>query len=128
HLDDEGFVHFASRIDDIVRSAGVNVSTTEVERELNALPRVRMAVAVGLPHPTLGQALVACIVPADPDLDEAQVLAALRPRLSSYKLPRATVFLDESELRFTVSQKVQRAPLRDEAARRIAAEGRWSDE
>src|SRR4051812_15139476 len=127
YLDDDGFLFFASRIDDVVRSAGVNVSTSEIERELGGMDGVRIAVALGLPHPTLGQALVVCVVrdAGAEDLQSEDVAAWLRPRVASYKVPRAVLFVDESDLKFTVSQKVQLAELRQLAAARIEALGLW---
>ena len=114
-----GFLWFSSRIDDIVRSAGVNVSTLELERELEASPRVRQAIVLGVPHPTVGQALVACIVAEDGSLGTDDVLAWLRPRVATYKLPRAVLFFGEDEITYTVSQKVQRGELREAAIARI---------
>jgi len=124
-LDDDGFLWFSSRIDDIVRSAGVNVSTTELERELGADERVRLAVVVGLPHPSLGQALVACIVKEDEGLSADDVVAYLRPRVASYKIPRAVLFFADGDIAYTMSQKVQLADLRDRAAGRVAELGLW---
>jgi acyl-coenzyme A synthetase/AMP-(fatty) acid ligase len=124
-LDDHGFLWFSSRIDDIVRSAGVNVSTTELERELVADERVRLAVVVGLPHPTLGQALVACIVKEDDGLTADEVVAGLRPKVASYKIPRAVLFFADADISYTMSQKVQLADLREKAARRVADLGLW---
>jgi acyl-CoA synthetase (AMP-forming)/AMP-acid ligase II len=125
YLDDSGFLFFASRVDDVVRSAGVNVSTSELESELAQLEGVRLAVALGIPHPTLGQAMVACIVPERDGMASEDVLAWLRPRVASYKLPRAVLFFDESDLKFTVSQKVQRADLRELVIERVTRLGLW---
>jgi acyl-CoA synthetase (AMP-forming)/AMP-acid ligase II len=118
-LDEDGNFYFSSRIDDLVRSGGVNVSTGELERVLAGHQGVKHVVALGVAHPRLGQALVACIVPEDPGLTGDDVMAWLRPRLASYKLPRAVLFFDESELTFTLSQKVERTSLRDAAAERL---------
>ncbi|HLY83950.1 MAG TPA: class I adenylate-forming enzyme family protein [Acidimicrobiales bacterium] len=125
YIDDAGFLFFVSRIDDVVRSAGINVSTSELEREIAELDGVRLAVALGIPHPTLGQALVACIVAERAGMRSEDVLEWLRPRIASYKLPRAVLFFDESELKYTVSQKVQRADLRELAVERIKDLGLW---
>jgi fatty-acyl-CoA synthase len=118
-LDDDGNFFFSSRIDDLVRSGGVNVSTGELERVLSGHEAVKHVVALGVAHPRLGQALVACIVPEDPDLTGDDVMAWLRPRLASYKLPRAVLLFDESDLTFTLSQKIERTSLRDAAAGRL---------
>ena len=133
YLDSGGYLYFSGRADDLVRSAGVNVSAAELERELGQHPQVRLVVALGVPHPRLGQALVACVVrektpagaPPDALLDADQIARWLRPRLATYKQPRAVLFFEESELSFTGSQKVQRAPLRERVLRRIEQEALW---
>jgi acyl-CoA synthetase (AMP-forming)/AMP-acid ligase II len=137
YLDSGGYLYFSGRADDLVRSAGVNVSAAELERELGQHPQVRLVVALGVPHPRLGQALVACVVRekapagAQPDalpdalLDADEIARWLRPRLATYKQPRAVLFFEESELSFTGSQKVQRAPLRERVLRRIEQEALW---
>ncbi len=124
-LDAAGNFYFSSRVDDLVRSGGVNVSTGELERVLADDDAVKHVIALGLPHPRLGQALVACVVPEGPGLTADQVLDWLRPRLASYKLPRAVLFFDESDLTFTLSQKVERATLREAAMARVDALGLW---
>jgi fatty-acyl-CoA synthase len=125
YLSSDGHLYFTGRTDDIVRTAGVNVSTTEVEQVLTQNTAVSLAVAVGLPHPSLGQALVACVVPRTGPLDESELLAWLRERLASYKVPRCVLVFDEGELRFTVSQKVRRDHLRELATARVAELGLW---
>ena len=80
---------------------------------------------VGLPHPSLGQALVACIVKEDEALSADDVVAYLRPRVASYKIPRAVLFFADGDISYTMSQKVQLADLRDQAARRVAEAGLW---
>jgi acyl-CoA synthetase (AMP-forming)/AMP-acid ligase II len=118
-VDDDGALRFHGRLDDVIRISGANVSTTEVEQALVSHPDIRIAVALGVPHPRLGQALVAGVVPNDEDLDEADIVAWLRTRLAGFKVPRRVLVLHEDELRFTVSQKVQRSHLRDLALSRL---------
>jgi len=124
-LDAEGNFYFSSRVDDLVRSGGVNVSTGELERLLSGHDGVKHAIAVGVPHPRLGHALVVCIVRDAPDLTADDVVAWLRPQLASYKLPRAVLFFDESDLTFTLSQKVERTSLREAAAKQLAELALW---
>jgi acyl-CoA synthetase (AMP-forming)/AMP-acid ligase II len=57
---------------------------------------------------------------ADAAVDEDQVRAFVSERLSSFKVPRRVLFVEESELTFTGSNKVTTAPLRELAARRLA--------
>jgi acyl-CoA synthetase (AMP-forming)/AMP-acid ligase II len=62
--------------------------------------------------------VVACIVPeAGVTLDEHQVRAFAAKRLSSYKVPRRVLFMQEGDLTLTGSNKVKLAPLRELATR-----------
>ena len=124
-IDDDGNLNLSSGIDDLIRSGGMNVSTLEVERELSGFGRVRLVVCIGVPHPSLGQALVACVVPRTSNLIEEDVIAWLRPRLASYKRPRRVVFLLEADFTYTMSRKVRRGHLRDLVVERINAAGGW---
>ena len=82
---------------------------------------------MGVPHETLGELVVACIVPhAGAALDEDTVRNFVREKLASYKVPRRVLFFGESDLRLTGSAKVKTGDLRDLAARTLAAES--SDE
>ena len=84
-------------------------------------PGVKVAATVGVPHDTLGEMVVACVVPeSGVVVDEAAVRSFLAQRLSSYKVPRRVLFLEESDLTLTASNKVKTAPLRELAARRLA--------
>lgn len=124
-LDRDGNLYFVGRTDDIVRTAGVNVSTIEVEQVLATHPAVNLAVAFGVPHPELDQALVACVVPKAGDFDEQEILAWLEQRLARYKLPRRVIAFDEAELTFTASEKVQRSQLRALVTARMADGRAW---
>jgi fatty-acyl-CoA synthase len=71
-------------------------------------------------HDTLGEMVIACIVPeSGTALDERAVRAFVAGRLSSYKVPRGIFFLAESELSLTGSNKLKTAALREPAARRL---------
>jgi len=76
---------------------------------------------VGVPHDKLGEMVVACVVAENGAVvDEAAVRSYLSQRLSSYKVPRRVLFIQESDLSFTSSNKVRTAPLRELAARHLA--------
>jgi fatty-acyl-CoA synthase len=123
-LDADGHLHWTGRLSGLIKTGGANVSPVEVERVLAAYPGLRVATAVGVPHPTLGEVLVVCAVPASgaPAPDEAGVQAYVRERLAPYKVPRRVLLLDEREFRYTANQKVQLGPLRETALRRLEAE------
>jgi len=122
-LDVEGRLHWTGRLSNLVKTGGANVSPLEIESALAAHPKLRAALAVGVPHPTLGEALVLCAVAADgAEPDEAEVREFLRAKLAAYKIPRRVLFFGADELSFTGTQKIQLAPLREAALRRLGAE------
>ena len=63
--DEEGFLYFVGRRDDIIKSRGEKVAPREVEAVLHAAPGVRSAAVVGAPDGLLGEAVVAYVVPRD---------------------------------------------------------------
>ncbi|HEX4051628.1 MAG TPA: malonyl-CoA synthase [Steroidobacteraceae bacterium] len=107
--DADGYVTIVGRARDLIISGGYNVYPREVELEIDALPGVLESAVIGLPHPDLGEAVTAVIVPAKPAPEEAQLLAALRQRLAGYKLPKRVLFV--AELPRNIMGKVQKAQL-----------------
>jgi len=88
---------------------------------LQQCPGVKIAATVGVPHDTLGEIVVACVVPEDgAQVDEKSVRAFAAQHLSSYKLPRRVLLLEESDLAVTASNKIKTADLRALAAKRLA--------
>lgn len=136
-IDSDGFVHWDGRVHDMIRSRGANVAPVEIERALMDWGGLKLPRAVGLPHPVFGEAIVVCGVVSGVHLrdggdsvGEAAVVAALRERLASYKLPHRVLFFAEDELHLTGTQKVRAGQLRRLAARRIVdedADGPWSE-
>lgn len=120
-VDDQGRLHWQGRLNDIIKTGGANVSPLEIDAVLAECPGVKVAATVGVPHDKLGEMVVACVVTeSGAVVDEASVRAFVSKRLSSYKVPRRVLFLQESDLSLTASNKVKTAPLRDLAARRLA--------
>jgi fatty-acyl-CoA synthase len=120
-VDDAGQLHWQGRLNDIIKTGGANVSPLEIDTVLCECPGVKIAATVGVPHDTLGEMVVACVVPTSgAAIDEAAVRAFVSQRLSSYKVPRRVLFVEESDLALTGSNKVKTAPLRELAARRLA--------
>ena len=120
-VDDQGRLHWQGRLNDIIKTGGANVSPLEIDAVLAECPGVKIGATVGVPHDKLGEMVVACVVP-DPGatVDEGAVRSYLSQRLSSYKVPRRVLFIQESDLSLTSSNKVKTAPLRELAARHLA--------
>jgi len=123
-LDADGALHWTGRLSNLIKTGGANVSPVEIEECLEKHPGLKHAVVVGVPHPTLGELVVLCVVPAaGAKIDEAELRAWLRERLAAYKVPKRVLEFAASELAWTGNQKVQVAPLREAARKRLAAEG-----
>jgi acyl-CoA ligase (AMP-forming) (exosortase A-associated) len=91
--DEEGFLYFIGRRDEMIKTSGYRVSPTEVEEVIYATGRVTDAVAVGIPHPTLGQSIVVVAAAAPGiDPDSAQLLAECRKSLPLFMLPATIVW------------------------------------
>lgn len=85
--DDEGFLFFVGRGDDMIKTSGYRVSPTEIEEAASDTGLVRDVVAVGVADDALGQRIVLVVSAAQPDLTERALVAALRGRLPAYMLP-----------------------------------------
>jgi acyl-CoA ligase (AMP-forming) (exosortase A-associated) len=87
-MDEEGFLYFISRRDEMIKTSGYRVSPTEVEEVVYATGQVAEAAALGIPHPVLGQAIVVVATPHEGRrLDAAALLAACKQRLPAFMLP-----------------------------------------
>jgi amino acid adenylation domain-containing protein len=117
-MDEEGFLYFVARRDDIIKTRGEKVSPKEVENVLYALPGVREAALVGVPDPVLGQALKALLV-VDPDagIDARAVISHCRAHLEDFMVPREVEFRDA--LPRTGTGKIRRSALQAEAEGRV---------
>jgi len=85
--DDEGFLSFVGRTDDMIKTSGYRVSPTEIEEAAYATGLVRDAVAFGVEDATLGQRIVLVVSAIAATLDEAELTAALRVSLPLYMVP-----------------------------------------
>ncbi len=104
--DADGDFYFRGRSGDIIRTAGAQVSPREVEGAISdILGGGLLPVVVGTPDPERGQAVTAVLV-GDAPFDEEALRAALKARLSPYKVPRRFVALRESDLPTLSSGKV----------------------
>jgi len=122
-LDAGGALHWTGRLSNLIKTGGANVSPVEIMELLETHPGLRLGIPVGIEHPTLGEALVLCAVVAEGAVvDEESLRAWLRERLAAYKVPRRVLFFRAEELAYTGNQKVQVAPLREAALRRLREE------
>jgi fatty-acyl-CoA synthase len=121
YLDDADRLFWEGRLTDIIKTGGANVSPLEVDEVLTSYPGVKVAKTVGVPHETLGEVVVACVVPHDGStLDPDEIRAFLSQRLASYKVPRHVLFFRDDEIELTGTAKIKSAELRELAAKQLA--------
>jgi long-chain acyl-CoA synthetase len=112
--DEEGYLYFVGRKDDIIKTRGEKVSPKEVENVLYSLDGVREATVVGVPDAVLGMALKAVVVPAEPgSLSEQQVIRHCAARLEDFMVPKQVEF--RTELPKTDTGKIRRSEVQAEA-------------
>jgi acyl-CoA ligase (AMP-forming) (exosortase A-associated) len=112
--DDEGFLYFIGRRDDMIKTSGYRVSPTEIEEVLYGTQAVGEAAAFGVPHPTLGQSIVVVVTPKnDGAVETAVLLAACRERLPAYMVP-ARIDCRSGPLPRNPNGKIDRKQLRTE--------------
>jgi acetyl-CoA synthetase len=117
-MDEDGYVEFFGRDDDVITSSGYRIGPTEIEDCLISHPAVRLAAAVGKPDPVRTEIVKAYVVLSD-DFRPSDALANeirdwVKLRLSMHEYPREVEFIDA--LPMTTTGKVIRRLLRDRAA------------
>ena len=116
-FDDEGFLHVAGRLKEMIKCGGENVFPAEVERCLLDHPAIAEAAVFGLPDPDWGEIVAAAVVPRPGTaLSEDDVVAHVRARLAGYKKPRVVRFLDALP-RTASTRQVQKTLLREQWTR-----------
>jgi acyl-CoA synthetase (AMP-forming)/AMP-acid ligase II len=123
-LDKHGVLHWTGRLSNLIKTGGANVSPLEIEGVLSQFSGLKAGLAVGIPHPTLGEAIVLCAVPTHDSAVEAEAVRAfLREKLAAYKVPRVVLLFADDELSYTGNQKIQSGPLRELALARAERDG-----
>jgi acyl-CoA synthetase (AMP-forming)/AMP-acid ligase II len=108
--DADGYLHLVDRVDDVVKTGALAVSTLRVEAALHEHPAVAEAAVVGVPHPVLGQVLAAAVVSTGENRDAAALRAFLAGRLGRHELPARICFTDA--LPYNPAGKVVKRELR----------------
>ena len=89
--DEEGYLYFINRNDEMIKTSGYRVSPTEIEDIIHGTGLVTEAVAVGLPHAALGQAILLVVTPSlgakGDDILKNAVLSRCRRELSNFMVP-----------------------------------------
>ena len=105
--DEDGFLFFSGRSDDIIKTRGEKVSPLEVEQTLHGIAGIKEAIVLGVDDPQLGQAIKAFVVLEDgSDLTDRKIKKMCLARLENFMVPQSVVVLDK--LPKTANGKVDR--------------------
>ncbi len=85
--DEEGYLYFVGRTDDMIKTSGYRVSPTEIEEAAYASGLVRDVVALGVDEPGIGHRIVVVVTPVADELDVKSLIAAMRRALPLYMVP-----------------------------------------
>lgn len=119
-FDENGYLHFATRLKDVIKTAGVNVAAVEVEEALARHAAVKAAHVVGVAHPTRGQNIAAFVVPQPGvNASEQELRDFCKQTLAAYKVPRHIFVIEETSVPRTGSGKIEKPRLQQEAERRL---------
>jgi acyl-coenzyme A synthetase/AMP-(fatty) acid ligase len=109
-IDEEGYLYFIGRADDVFKSGGGKVAPTEVEGVLFNIPGIKEAAVVGVPDQILGQAVKAFVVlEQGVTMSEREILRYCHGKLESYSVPKHVQFVPE--LPHTDTGKIKKTAL-----------------
>ncbi|PIP80863.1 MAG: acyl--CoA ligase, partial [Gammaproteobacteria bacterium CG22_combo_CG10-13_8_21_14_all_40_8] len=114
YRDDEGFIYFIARADEMIKTSGYRVSPEEIEEVLLQHPQVLEVVALGAPHPQLGDAIILVVVFDEQQQDEIElkkeIEAFCKKQLPNFMQPQHIVI--QAELTKNANGKQDRARLK----------------
>jgi acetyl-CoA synthetase len=113
--DEDGYLRYAGRKDDVINSASYRIGPAEIEECLMRHPAVAMAAVIGVPDAIRGEVVKAYLtlkagVAASPELAR-EVQGFVRTRLAAYEYPREVEFIANMPL--TTTGKIRRTALRE---------------
>ena len=115
YKDEDGYLWYVGRVDDVIKTAGYRVGPFEIENEIMKLPYVMECAVTSIPDLVRGQAIKASIVltkgTTPSDKLKKETMKYLRNNLASYKRPKVVEFVEE--LPKTTSGKVRRVEIKD---------------
>jgi acyl-coenzyme A synthetase/AMP-(fatty) acid ligase len=87
-IDQEGYLYFVGREDEMIKTSGYRVSPSEIEEVIYSSKLVTEVAVLGVPHPTLGQGIIAVVNPADDsEWDSSTLIAACKRELPNFMVP-----------------------------------------
>ena len=122
-MDEDDWIFFVGRADDVINSAGYRIGPAEVENSLLSHPAIASSAVIGIPDEARGELVKAFIILKDGETPSdglaAEIQNHVKKRLAGHEFPRAVEFV--TELPMTATGKIQRKVLRERDAAKAAA-------
>ncbi len=112
-MDEDGFLYFIGRKDDMIKTSGYRVSPTEVEEVLYGSGQIAETAALGIPHPALGQAVVAVVKPLREVFHESALITYCKLHLPNFMVP-LQIIVRRADLPRNPNGKIDRKALVEE--------------
>jgi crotonobetaine/carnitine-CoA ligase len=109
-MDEDGYVYFVDRKKDIIKRAGENISSAEVERVLNLHPAIEESAIIGVPDPVRDEAVCA-VIRLKERVNEQELTEFCKERMAKFKVPQFWIFRKEDFPKSSVG-KIQKNILR----------------
>jgi acyl-coenzyme A synthetase/AMP-(fatty) acid ligase len=95
-MDEEGFLYFLGRTDDIIKTRGEKVSPAEIENVIYKIAGIREVAVIGIPDEIMGEAIIVYITTHGHfKLTEQEILKECMSKLELFMIPQHIIFLDE---------------------------------
>lgn len=129
YMDEEGYLWYVGRVDDVIKSTGYRVGPFEIENEIMKLPYVMECAVTSVPDAIRGQAIKASVVLTEDvegtDSLKKQMMKFFKTNLASYKRPKIVEFV--KELPKTVSGKIRRVEIKERDWEKEKTDGEKED-
>ncbi len=110
-MDDEGFLYFLGRNDDIIKTRGEKVSPVEIENIIYKIPGVKEVAVMGVPDPIMGESVVVFVTTHEAStLTEKDIQRTCMIHLEPFMIPQKVLFL--SEMPKSTNRKIDKKELK----------------
>jgi long-chain acyl-CoA synthetase len=95
-MDEDGYFYIVDRMKDMILSGGYNVYPRDIEEVFFENPKIQEAAAIGIPHPTRGEAIKVFVALKEGEsATEEELINYCKDKLATYKLPTEIEFREE---------------------------------
>ena len=95
-MDEEGFLYFLGRTDDIIKTRGEKVSPVEIENVIYKISGIKEVAVIGIPDELMGESIIAFVTThGNIQIGEKEIQKECMSRLELFMIPQRIIFLDE---------------------------------